>query len=335
MAVIYYNIKGTLSGGGPSVHVARMTQALQSKGHKIIYDKPQNANVAVCIINTGAVLRKARKNGGKTRVILRIDGIYNKLYNTKFNRAIRPDMQALHAELKRDIPLVDHMVYQSEWSRDRIWDEIVKVDRNYSIIHNGVDTNLFKPFNKQLDKSVTLIHVGKMRDAYLMEMLVGTYIEVKNRGVNVKLLLVGTMDGGCQQVFNKHKSDSNIKHMGNFVNNQLTQVYNMGDIFLDVRQGSSCNNVVSEAQACGLPVITPSWGGSCEMIVDKKTGIIVDGGQWDYDQKYIFKLSDAVEEIMPDIGNFKSRSRVHAIKNLSITTMVDKYIKIINRIKNE
>jgi len=161
MVAIYYNVRGTFGGGGPSVHVARMTQALQLKGHKVIYDKPQSASVAMCIINTGKVLRKVAKAKSKTKIILRIDGIYNKLYNEKFNRAVRPDMAALHAELKRDIPLVHHVVYQSIWSRDRIWDEIVKVDKNYSVIHNGVDTNLFKPLNVTKDKFFINCHLHK------------------------------------------------------------------------------------------------------------------------------------------------------------------------------
>jgi glycosyltransferase involved in cell wall biosynthesis len=323
--LIYFNIQGSQSGGGPSVFVHKAGTEFARKGHSVTYKRTPNVDVALCIINTGNILRKVGKN---TKVVLRIDGIYNKLYNEKFNRAIRPDMTALHNELKRDLPLVNHTVYQSAWSRDRIWDEIVKVDKNYSVINNGVDVKLFKPNNTRAkDKFINLIHVGKMRDAYLMEMLVGTYKEVQKRGHNVKLLLVGTMDGACHRVLNKHMPDQNIKHVGNFLNNQLTNVYNMGDIFLDVRQGASCNNVVAEAQACGLPVVTPSWGGSCEMVKDTETGIVVDGGKWDYDQNYISGLASAVEKIIPSLSEFKTKARIHAVKNLSIETMIDKYLK--------
>jgi glycosyltransferase involved in cell wall biosynthesis len=326
MAKIYYSVQGSFGGGGPSVHVARMAQELSKKGHTVLFDKAHQADVAVAIINVGKLLERVDRS--KTKVLLRCDGIYNLLYNEKFNRAIRPDMEALHADLQKNIPLVDHVVFQSSWSRDRVFDEIVKIDTNCSIINNGCDTNLFiPPKNAIYDGFIKLISVGKMRDAYFMEMLIGTYLEVKRRGYNARLILVGTMDAACSAVYNKYAGDMNIKHGGNFVNTNLTAAYNMGDIFLDVRQGSSSNNVVPEAQACGLPVITPSWGGDCEMIVDGKSGIVVDGGKWDYDARYISNLTDAVEKVNANLPEFKKSARQNAIDNLSTETMVQKYLK--------
>lgn len=328
LAKIYYSIRGSLGGGGPSVHVARMASALSKLGHQVIYDKANRSDVAVCIINVGNLLKKI--NQDKTKVILRVDGIYNSLYNKKFNRAVRPDMIALHEDLKKNIPKVDNVVYQSKWSFDCIQDEIVKYNGNSSIIHNGCDTDLFKPNPRVKDGFVNLISVGKMRDSYYMKTLIGTYNELKCRGNKVKLLLVGTMDAGCINEYKAYKSDPNIVHVGAFPNNKLTQAYNLGDIFLDVRQGCSSNNTVPEAQACGLPVLCASWGGDKEMIVDGKTGVVADSGFWDYDGKYISNLADGAQRIISDLDNFKLRSRKHAVKNLSLDIMVNKYRKVMN-----
>ena len=324
VAVIYYSVQGSFGGGGPSVHVARMTQELRKLKHKVVFSDPQKADVVMAIINTGKILKKVNRD--KTRVILRIDGIYNKMYNEKFNRAIRPDMTALHDELKRDIPRVDWVCYQSQWSKDRIDDEIVARDNNYSIIHNGCDTNLFKPMPKKEDGVIRLIHCGRMRDGYLMEMLIKTYLGVK-KNHNAQLLLIGGMDAGCAKVYSKYASDKNIIKLGAFPNTKLTNAYNMGDIFLDVRQGSSSNNVVAEAQSCGLPVVAPEFTGDVDMIVDKKSGIIVPSGKWDYDESYVKNLVNGVEKIIPDLNGFKLRARQHAVKELTIEKMVDKYLK--------
>ena len=107
----------------------------------------------------------------------------------------------------------------------------------------------------------------------------------------------------------------------------MVQAFNKGDIYLDVRQGASCNNTVAEAQACGIPVVSPSWGGSCEMIVDGQTGIVVDSGKWDYDDNYVQGLANAVEQIIPDIDRSKLRARNHAVKELNLDKMVNKYIE--------
>jgi glycosyltransferase involved in cell wall biosynthesis len=167
-----------------------------------------------------------------------------------------------------------------------------------------------------------------MRDDYLMEMLIGTYLEVKKRGRKTKLFLVGGMDAGCIKVYKQYKNDPDILHLGAFPNHQLAQAYGKGHIFLDVRQGASCNQVVPEAQACGLPLVTSSWGGSREMIVHEKTGMVVDGGMWDYDQKYINNLSDGVEYIMDNYTYMSTEARKHAVKNLNIDTMVSKYLGV-------
>lgn len=320
---IFYSVQGSFVGGGPSVHVARMTQELNKRGHLVLFDKPNRADIVMAIISVGKLLRKINRN--KTKVLLRINGIYNKIYNQKFNRAIRPDMISLHDDLRRNIPLVDHVCFQSQWSKDRIDDEIVKRSDNYSIIHNGCDTNLFKPIPRKKDGIIKLIHCGLMRDSYLLETLIGTYLKVK-KNHNTQLLLIGGMDAGCTGVYNKHSSDKGIIRLGVFPNTKLTQAYNQGDIFLDVRQGCSSNNIVSEAQACGLPIVVPRFTGDKEMIIDKKTGIIVDSGQWDYDETYCKKLADAIEQIIPNITEYKTRARTHAVKELNLSTMVDRYL---------
>jgi len=324
MSIIYSNVSPGAQGG-PSVFSAKFASGMSKKGHRVIYKNPQSANVALAIINVGKL---ARLDRNKTKLFLRIDGIYNDLYNKKFKRAIRPDMKALHNDLRVNIPKLDGVIYQSEWSFNAIQNEIVRCDKNYSIIHNSSDPNVFKPLGTRKDDGYTnLLAIGLMRDHYYMNTLIGTYSELKKRGVKVRLMLVGTMDGACKKLFIQHKADSNIKHLGSFPNKKLNQAYNMGDIFLSVRQGCSSNQTTSEAQMSGVPILTSSWGGDKEMILNEKSGIIVSGGKWDYDNTYIQNLADGVEQIIPDLAGYKKRAREHAVKNLGVDTMIGKYIK--------
>jgi len=329
MYKICFNVQGSNGGGGPSVFVYKTAKELSKRGHKVIYTTPQNADAAICIIETGKFLRYCANS--KTKIILRIDGIYNSEYNKKFNRAIRPDMKALHTKLTTDIPAVDHVVYQSNWSKKCIDEEIIKrKDTNWSIVHNGVDTNLFKPTAVQKEKKLCLIHVGLMRNGYLMESLLGAYNKLVKRGIDTSLIMVGSMDGECKNVYKQYANDSNIIYKPKVPNSSLPALYSSGDIYIGPRQGSSSDNVIAEAQACGLPVIIPSWGGNSDMVIDKETGIIVPSGHWDYDEQYQNGIADAVEEILKDIGGYKKRARDHAVENLTIDKMVDKYLKILD-----
>jgi len=326
MATICFNHRGSTGGGGPVTFIYKAAREMGTRGHKITYDKPQNADAAICIIETGK-FRRYCKNAN-TKLLLRIDGIYNAEYNKIFNRKIRPDMAALHAKLTSDIPNVHHVVYQSNWSKERIDDEIVKrPDNKWSVIHNGVDTKLFKPIQRSPDGFINLMHLGKMRDAYLMESLVGVYDILKKRGHKVALLLAGTMDGHCARVLSPYSGDKNVRYMGSKPNTAITKLYAHGDIFIGPRQGSSSDNVIAEAQACGLPVVIPSWGGNVDMVKDKDTGIIVPTGHWDYGKDYIEKLANGVEYIIKDIPGYTKRARTHAVQNLSVEKMVDGYLK--------
>ena len=326
MAIIYFNVPGSPGGGGPSVFVYKTAAALNKLGHKVIYDKPQRADATICIIESGKTLK--RVNRSKTKVGVRIDGAYFKEYwDGSPGRKWRPDMTALHEAIKRDVREVDVMIYQSNFSKDMIDKEIAKRDDKFVIINNGVDISLFRPMDLTKHGEISLFHIGKMRNGYIMEMLVGCYTELKKRGHNVRLTIAGNMDAECAKVFAQHKADPMIKHLGSAPNNKLSPVFGLGDIYLGPRQGSSCDNVIAEAQACGLPVVIPTWGGNKDMVVDGSTGVVVESGKWDYDEAYINSMADGVEKILEDLDGFKARARKHAIDNLNIDTMVKKYLK--------
>lgn len=325
MSIIWCNVPPSTGGGGPSVWSYKMTQELQRLGHRVIFDKPQRSDVALCVINTGKILGQVNRQ--KTKVLLRIDGIYNAIYNQKFNRTFNKDMQNFHNELKRDIPKLDHVIYQSQWSKDRIDDEIVERKGAYSIIHNGVDVKLFKPSLRPVDGSINLFHIGKMRNGYIMESLVGTLQELRRRGHNVKMIMAGNMDAECSAIYAKHKSDPHLVHLGAFPNTAAAKAFGQGDVYLGPRMGSSCDNVIVEALACGLPVVIPKWGGNAELIEDGIQGVVVDsGGKWNYGPDYILKLADGVEKILSDLNAFKLRARKHAVQNHTIEKMAAKYL---------
>lgn len=331
MTTIYFSTPGSPGGGGPTVFVYKTAQALIKKGYTVRYDKPNRADVALCIIETGKVLRQV--NRAKTKVILRVDGIYCREYwHGGPGRLWRPDMTALHTKLKTDVPNVDYMIYQSHWSKTRLDEEIVKrPDNKWNVIYNGVDVHRFTPNLRDNDEYTNLFHIGKMRNGYIMESLIGTYQELKKRGHKMRLVMAGNMDAECVKVYAPYKGDKDINHLGAFPNTTAFKAFNQGDIYLGPRMGSSCDNVIVEALACGLPVIVPKWGGNSELIEDRVHGIVVDsGGRWNYGPDYIQKLADGVEEIMVEdglMGVMGLRAREHAVNNFTIDKMVDKYLK--------
>ena len=326
MSIVYMNVNGSYGGGGPTVWAARMRDELLKGGHRVVFDNPAAAQVALCIIESGKVLGCINRK--QTRVVVRLDGAYYKEYwhSQTPDRLWRPDMTSLHAAIARDVASVDCMVYQSAFSKGMIDQEIAERKQGFAIIHNGVDLELFKPVALSGTDCIRLGHIGMMRNGYLMSMLIGTHKLLKSRGIKSKLLLSGAMDAECKQVYTD-TADSDVVYRGQVNNTALPSRYGEMDVFLAPRMGSSCDNVVVEAQACGVPVVVPSWGGSIELVKDRQTGVVVQTGHWTYDQQYIEGLADAVVEVSKDLPGYKQRARQHAVQELSLTKMVDRYLE--------
>jgi len=342
--VLYLPFRGSISGGGPHIFVHKFVTAVQKKGIQVIYDKPQRADVALGIIESGKLLRQVNRN--KTKVCVRIDGAYFKEYWTNEpGRKWRPDMVQLHKAIVRDFDKTkgaDHIIFQSDFSRKLICDEIAERKDRYSVICNGTDTNMFGANNvdknflnsiinragiKNTDGKIKIIHHAKMRNDYIMESLLGVLDEIKKRGHSAILLIAGSMDAECSGVYNGH-SKKDVFYVGSVPNNKMPSFLSLGDIYLAPRMGSSSDNCVVEALSMSLPCVLPKWGGNSELINDGKEGIIVEsGGHWNYGKEYIQKLADGIECIMPDLAGFKSRARQCAVKDLTIDNMVNKYLK--------
>jgi glycosyltransferase involved in cell wall biosynthesis len=188
------------------------------------------------------------------------------------------------------------------------------------------DLDLFTPGSRVFDGCLNLLHVGKMRDGYLMRTLIASYQALKRNGVRCQLLLAGNMDAECQKEY-KLAAEEGIKYLGPFSNDRLPDVYRLGDVFLGVRQGSSSDNVISEAQASGVPVIVPSWGGNVDLVRHGESGLVVQTGHWTYDQAYAESIAQAAQAINSDLAGFKLRARKHAIESLSVTKMIDRYLQ--------
>ena len=329
MPVVYMNVNGSYGGGGPTVWAARTRDELIKSGCSVVFDRPHTAQSALCIIESGKVLGQVDR--AKTKVIVRLDGAYYKEYwhNQTPDRAWRPDMTALHAAIMRDVGTVDCMVYQSAFSKERIDQEIAERKADFRVIHNGVDANLFKP-NLTVytnDGYLKLGHIGMMRNGYLMNTLLSTHRLLKQQGVKCKLLLLGSMDAECQQIYTQNQ-EPDVVYFGQINNTLLSTKYSMFDVFLAPRMGSSCDNVVIEAQACGVPVVIPSFGGNAELVQDHGTGVVVQTGHWTYDQAYIDGMADAVVELSKDLAGYKQRARQHAVQNLSLVDMMRQYRSI-------
>ena len=181
----------------------------------------------------------------------------------------------------------------SDWLGGIIKESYLK-DSQMQVIHNGIDTNLFRP-------QVTDIHqkygmVGKKivlgvasewsRRKGLEDLLKLVKLLPKNE---YGIIIVGKIlddthteiSSGCNVIF--------IDRTQNAL--ELAALYSAASVFVNPTYQDNYPTTNLEAMACGTPVITYRTGGSPEA-VDENTGVVVEQGNMDELKKAVLKFSE-------------------------------------------
>jgi len=132
--------------------------------------------------------------------------------------------------------------------------EIVASDKVY-VIPNGVDLNLFKPYNSPLlsKRKFTVGFVGRITGEYPMYHKGWKYFVQ----ATLRLRADSTI-----HVFSLLSSYNQLPHK------QMPNYYNNIDCLVLPSIGEGCSNTVVEALACGVPVLLTETGFHGEMLTD-------------------------------------------------------------------
>lgn len=222
-----------------------------------------------------------------------------------------------------------HIVAQSLWTKGKIEESLLK-DKPTSLIYNGVDTNIFKPYLKNeariklslpLTKKIILfLNKGGEKNAWKGGQYVQKIIDLYGQHPDFLFIYVG----------GEKKIESNIIKSGYVEDeNLLAQYYSAADIFLYPSLAESFGLVVAEAQACGLLTVAFQTGGIPEIVDHKKTGYIAE-------YKNAEDLVRGVEYILAlppaEAAEMKNNAIKKVNNNFSLDTMVDNYINLYQKI---
>ncbi|HNM37272.1 MAG TPA: glycosyltransferase family 4 protein [Anaerolineales bacterium] len=167
-------------------------------------------------------------------------------------------------------------------------------DREVHIIPNGIDTERFKPMEKNsvLAEALGLVDekkkeegkfvmgfVGELREKKGLATLLSGYAQAtKTRPVS--LLIVGEVrEGEDKKYFEEFKSNNpqlSITVTGHVPHKDLPAYYSLMDVFVHPSLRDGMPNAVLEAMACGVPVIATPVGGALDVLEDGVNGFLVD-----------------------------------------------------------
>jgi len=156
------------------------------------------------------------------------------------------------------------------------------------VIYNGCDLEKFRPkqtlriiTRKKLnipENSDVLIFVGGLKKEKGVNELIESFISLSNKNPNLYLIIIG--DGSQKSFLIQKISQAKLENKCHLISQQphhkIPDLLNASDILILPTYNEGLPNVVIEAMACSLPVITTRVGGIPELIKNGKTGILID-----------------------------------------------------------
>jgi len=163
------------------------------------------------------------------------------------------------------------------------------VDKAIHIIPNGIDTNLFKPldknvalaetFNLQPSNMRVIGFVGELRKKKGLATLLSAFTRI-NKTHPASLLIVGEIRQGDDKKYFDEFQNVNpqlrIIVTGYIPHKDLPAYYALMDVFVHPSVRDGMPNAVLEAMACEKAIIATPVGGIQDILQDGKNGVIVN-----------------------------------------------------------
>lgn len=213
------------------------------------------------------------------------------------------------------------IIVPSQWLRDVVQKSFLS-GRQVHVIHNGVNTRVFRPMDSDLKERLSL--KGKrvvMGCANTWDKRKGLEDLVKMRNMlpdSIDIVAVGL-------------SQEQIKALPAGIHGfsrtsgpeELAEYYNMADVFANPTYQDNFPTTNIEALACGTPVVTYRTGGSPEA-VDAETGIVVDKGD-------LAGMGKAIQEVMSSGSLTRERCRKRAEIHFDQHKQFSRYAEIFEK----
>lgn len=309
--------------GGPHVWSQRFEFALAKRGYQVTVNIDDDWSASLFVIQTADMdiaLTRSRNIG------YRVANGYLPAWFQAMDLKMKPIHHVTNASIARGLEISPTVIYQSQWAKYILDQNLYERQAGYAIIYNGVDLERFKPATSPFERPFTIGTIGILRYRYRLE----TLFEMSKRlNFPHRLLIIGSMDKECSQVLEIHQNDpqfnTSIEYKTFVAPESLPAVYQQMDILIHPVSGDACPNVVSEALACGVPVVAPNFGGTAEIVAGG--GVIFESKPWSYDQDFIDAMADAAQNAFRHRNHLSRLARQQAEEHLNLHTMTANYLQ--------
>mgnify|MGYP005818114749 CR=1 FL=1 len=312
----------------------KLEAGLARRGIEVTHDLGREAQAVLVIGGTKDLpgLWNRRRRGA--RLVQRLDGMnwIHRKRRTWLRHFLRAEYgNALLALIRSR--LADHIVYQSEFSRDWWRARYGPEPGGCSVVRNGVDLDEYRPAaqdRRPPDRCRLLVVEGSLGGGYdmgldnavaLAETLAGS------ERLPVELMVVGaiTPDHRARVQARAHVP---ILWGGVLEPHAVIEAMQSAHLLFSADLHPACPNSVIEAMACGLPVAAFDTGAVRELVQGGAGAVVPYGGDpWNIDPPDIPGLARAAAAILRDPAPFRAAARAEAGRRLGLDAMLDGYLK--------
>jgi len=214
------------------------------------------------------------------------------------------------------------IVYVSEWMKKMTELYLMRRHPNSFVIPNPVDTELFKPFDRnKLKVLLNAISVRALEWKYGLDIAIRAFSDLET-----KLTIVGW--GSLEKYLRglAKKCNSNVEFITSGIEHEkLPMIYNKYAFFVAPSRTEAQGVAMCEAMACGLPVVATRVGGIPEFVKDRVNGLLVPPEDY-------LKLREAMKLLTSNnhlYDSLRRNAREYTIKNLSDTVIYKKEYAIL------
>ena len=189
------------------------------------------------------------------------------------------------------------------------------------VLHLGIDTDLFKPSAEDRIEYFNLLYVGRLSRLKQIEVAIDTIVFLKNNKIKCKLNIIGPIS---DEVYYKellkrveeNKCTDSIEFLGSKSNLELVSYYQKSHLLLFPSAHESFGMVMTEAMACGVPVVAlKGAGGPDEVVTNGIDGILTNKDSFSHDVLEILKSNEK-------LTSYSKAARLKILNkfSLSVTT---------------
>ena len=231
------------------------------------------------------------------------------------------------------------LIAPSKWIGDCAQNSLLMKDKKIVVIPNPIDTERFKPINKndarkslKLNNNKKIILFGSIdggKDPRKgADLLIDVLKLLTFKKEEIEIIIFGKKNK-YQDIFENNFFE--IRNFGRIDSiKMLSTIYSAADIFVIPSRIESFGQTAAEAQSCGTPVAGFDIGGLKDIITHEKNGFLVEP----FNTK---KMALAIENLLKEeekILKFSNASRENAISNWAYKKVAKSHINFYKNILN-